>query len=139
MCSMPGEPGIAGVDVTLTGTDDLGNAIERDGADRCGRRLCLRRTCGHRTPTATRSPRRSRLGTWTGSTPPGPFGGDTTVNDVISAVAVGFGELADGNTFGEVLAGSLAGSVFEDLNNDGVLDPGEVGYCRCGCDPVRHR
>ena len=30
-------------------------------------------------------------------------------------------------TFGEVLAGSLSGSVFEDLNNDGVFDAGEVG------------
>ena len=46
---------------------------------------------------------------------------------MVSAIPVAPGDAGAGYTFGEVVAGSLAGSVFEDLNNDGVRDPGEVG------------
>ena len=48
-------------------------------------------------------------------------------NDIISAVLVAPGDAGTDYTFGELVAGSLSGSVFEDVNNDGVFDPGEVG------------
>ena len=54
-----GEPGIAGVDVTLTGIDDLGNAstsLFRPTATATTRSLI----CAQPTPPVTRSPRRNR-------------------------------------------------------------------------------
>ena len=54
----------------------------------------------------------------------GSLGGDASVNDVISAIPVAPGDNGAGYAFGEVLAGSLSGSVFEDLNNDGVAGSG---------------
>ena len=57
----------------------------------------------------------------------GSLGGDATVNDVVSAIPVTSGDVGVGYVFGELPGTSLSGSVFEDLNNDGVQDPGEVG------------
>ena len=114
------------MDVTLTGTDDLGNPVDITlQTDANGDYMF--RICGPPTPTVTRSRRRSRPGFLDGSTPSDPSAGDAAVNDVVSAIAVAPGDAGTGYTFGEVLAGSLAGSVFEDVNNDGVLDAGEAG------------
>ena len=122
----PGEVGVAGVDVTLTGTDDLGQRHRHHGADRRRRRLHVlgsaairrRRVHDHRDATcgSVGRDRHRRI-----------LGGDATVNDVVSAIPVGSGDAGTGYDFGELPPASLSGSVFEDLNNDGVQDPGEVG------------
>ncbi|MCW9057901.1 MAG: SpaA isopeptide-forming pilin-related protein [Gammaproteobacteria bacterium] len=116
-----GEPGIGGVTIDLTGTDDLGNAVSTN------------------TTTAadgTYSFAGLRPGTYalTESQPPiyvdgddtaGTLGG-TVANDQISAITVASGDTGTGYLFAERSAG-LAGSVFVDSNNDGMRDPGEVG------------
>ena len=58
----------------------------------------------------------------------GSLGGDaTTVNDVISGIVVAPGDAGTDYDFAELPPASLAGSVYEDLNNDGVFDAGEPG------------
>lgn len=52
--------------------------------------------------------------------------GGTVGNDVISNIVLAMGTLGTNYSFGEV-AGSLAGSVFIDADNDGVRDAGEAG------------
>ena len=89
-------------------------------------------------PPGTRSPKRNRRRILDGIDAAGSLGGDATVNDVISAIPVAPGDNGTDYMFGEVLAGSLSGSVFEDVNNDGVFDAGEVGDCWCGCDADRN-
>ena len=118
-----GEPGIAAVDVTLTGTDDLGNAIDVTvqtdvSGDYAFTDLRPADAAGY-TITETQP-----AGFLDGIDTAGSLGGDATVNDVISAIPVAPAMPVAGYTFGEVLAGSLAGSVFEDLNNDGVFGCG---------------
>ena len=123
---MRGEPGIAAVDVTLTGTDDLGNVIDVtvqtdvDGnyaftdlrpSDAAGYTITETQPAG--------VPRRDRHGRVPG------WRRHCQRCDLRDPG--GSGDAGAGYTFGEVLAGSLSGSVFEDLNNDGVFDPGEVG------------
>ncbi|MBL8794410.1 MAG: carboxypeptidase regulatory-like domain-containing protein, partial [Planctomycetia bacterium] len=55
----------------------------------------------------------------------GSLGGDTTVNDAIS-VTLGIGQQGVNYNFGERPTG-LNGRVFLDLDDDGIVDPGEVG------------
>ena len=63
----PGEVGVAGVDVTLTGIDDLGNVVEVTvQTDVDGTYMFT--DVVRRTPPGTRSRKRNLRGCWTGST-----------------------------------------------------------------------
>ena len=53
--------------------------------------------------------------------------GGTTANDVFSAVVLGYGVAGEDNNFGELPPSSLAGTVFQDSNNNGVQDGTEPG------------
>ncbi|CRK62069.1 internalin, putative [Alloactinosynnema sp. L-07] len=57
---------------------------------------------------------------------PGSAGGVNSANDVISAIVLGSGTAATGYDFAED-RGSLAGVVYEDVNNNGIQDAGEPG------------
>ena len=48
--------------------------------------------------------------------------GGVVGNDVISEVLITGGEAATGYNFGELTPGSISGLVFEDFNNDGMID-----------------
>ncbi|TPW09188.1 MAG: hypothetical protein FD127_4219, partial [Acidimicrobiaceae bacterium] len=56
----------------------------------------------------------------------GSLGGSTAVDDVIGNIAVAIGKNGTDYNFGERPTG-LNGQVFLDLDNDGIVDPGEVG------------
>ncbi len=117
-----GEPPLVGVDITLTGTDDLGNVMN---------------TTVQTQADGSYSFPGLRPGTYTISetTPNGYLDGKDTLgtaggtlgNDVISNVVLGENQTASGYTFGEILASSVSGHVYSDLNNNGVVDPGETG------------
>ena len=119
-----GETGIAGVEVTLTGTDDLGNPVLlTTTTDADGNYLFENLISGTYTVTETQP-----AGYADGMDDAGSAGGDaTTVNDEISGVVLAPGEDAVEYDFGEILLSSIAGTVYEDLNNDGVHDAGEAG------------
>jgi uncharacterized repeat protein (TIGR01451 family) len=119
----PGEAGIGGVAVTLTGTDDLSNAVNIPATT---------------APDGTFTFGILRPGTYTiTETQPGAFldgrdtagtlGGSTLVNDAISGIIVAPAQNGTGNRFGELLPSSLSGNVFIDTNNDGIFGGGESG------------
>ena len=119
-----GEVGLAGVTVTLTGSNDQGAITPISvltNADGSYSFTGLRP--GTYTVTETTQP----AGKLDGKETAGSTGGNTTVNEVISGVTVGSGQTSSGNNFGEIKPGSISGFVYCDTNNDGVKDGGEVG------------
>ena len=119
-----GEDGIAGVTVTLTGTDDLTNPVSETtttAAD--GTYSFTGLISGTYTITETQA-----AGYGDGADTAGTAGGDAaTVDDEVSAISLGGGEAATGYTFGELVPSTISGSVFEDDDNDGTQDVGEDG------------
>lgn len=53
--------------------------------------------------------------------------GGVTENDVFTEVFVGYGKHGYNYNFGELKLGSIAGNVYEDRNDNGIIDPGEAG------------
>ncbi|MEZ5255716.1 MAG: SdrD B-like domain-containing protein [Ilumatobacteraceae bacterium] len=117
----PGEPGISGVSVRLTGTDLLGASVDLTTSTVGGNFSFPSLLPGTYTLTETQ-PTSHGDGTETAGT----AGGSTAVNDVISSIVLGSGVDASGYRFAEV-PGSLSGVVFDDTDGDGVLDLGETG------------
>lgn len=125
----PSEQGIGNVVVRLTGTDLAGNTITRDVTTQPdGSYAFTELPPGTYTLTEPDQP----AGTLNGTTVPGTGGGTatppTSTPSVISDVVLGVGEEASGNNFGEVPSGSIAGRVYNDGNNNGVIDAGEGGF-----------
>ncbi len=118
-----GEAGIAGVTVELSGTDELGNTVNRTtttGTDGLYAFEDLR--AGTYTIREVEQPANFLDGKDTVGTPGGIAG-----NDQFSNVVLGHGESGMNNNFGEIKGSSLSGHVWEDNDNNGVLDPGELG------------
>jgi len=118
----PGEPGVANVTVALTGTDDLGNPVNVTVTT---------------LPDGSYSFANLRPGTYaiTETQPAGLLdgrdalgtAGGTLANDAVSAITLVEGQTGSGYTFGEIVASSIAGTIFSDLDNNGVIDPGDSG------------
>jgi len=116
------EPGIAGVTVRLTGSDDRGNAVNLSvTTDAAGSYTFANLRPGTYTITETQPTNFAD-----GRETPGSLGGTSTVNDVISTIVVRSADTGTGYNFGE-LAGGIGGQVYVDLNNNGVRDTGETG------------
>ena len=117
-----GEPGVANVAVTLTGTDDRGNAVNvtantlADGSYSFGNLRPGTYAITETQPAALLDGK-DALGT----------AGGTLANDQASAITLAEGQTGGGYTFGELAASSFSGTVFSDLNNNGAIDPGETG------------
>lgn len=123
----PGEPGIAGVPIELvnaltsaviaTVTTDATGAYRFD--DLIAGSYTLRQP--------TQPP-----GTINGQTIAGSAGGSATpvatVPSAIAAITLPAAAVATGNDFAELMPASLAGSVYNDTNNNGVREPGESGF-----------
>ncbi|WAC62203.1 SpaA isopeptide-forming pilin-related protein [Pseudoxanthomonas sp. SL93] len=125
----PSEQGIGNVVVRLTGTDLAGNTITRDVTTLPdGRYAFTDLPPGTYTLTEPDQP----AGTLNGTTVPGTAGGTATpptvAPSVIGNVVLGVGEEASDNNFGEVPAGVISGRVYNDGNNNGVIDAGEGGF-----------
>ncbi|MGI9601166.1 MAG: SdrD B-like domain-containing protein [Acidimicrobiales bacterium] len=118
------ELGIDNVTVTLTGFDDLGNVVSlTTTTDVDGRYSFDDLISGAYTVTETQP-----TGYFDGIDTAGTAGGDdTSINDEISAIALSGGDDATGYDFGELVPSSIAGSVFDDVDNNGAQDTGELG------------
>ena len=124
-----GEQGIVGVTITLSGTDDLGNAVTAtattaaDGSYSFG---------GLRPGTYAVTEPTQPSGYLDGAERAGSSGGVTTTNDRISAITLASGDASVNNLFGErptspVAYTSISGAVRIDPNANGTRDPGENG------------
>ena len=117
-----GENGIPGITVKLTGTDDLGAAVNLTATtDASGNYLFDVLRPGTYTVTETQ-PKDFVDGAET----TGSLGGATTTNDAIGPITVHSGDDGTNYLFGERRP-TLSGSVYVDSNNNGVRDTGEVG------------
>lgn len=126
------ESGIAGVTLTLSGTDSAGNAVSRStttAADGSWRFEAL--PPGTYTVTEPTQP----SGTLNGRTVPGRIAGAAIGNattpgatpSVISAIVLGLSQMSLDNNFGELPPALLAGRVYADNNDNGAIDTGETG------------
>ncbi|MFA6133926.1 MAG: SdrD B-like domain-containing protein [Phycisphaerae bacterium] len=111
--------GMSGVTVTLTGTDDLGNAVSIQavtGADGAYAFTNLR-------PGAYSLAEVQPGGVLDGIDVAGSLGG-IVGNDMIGQIVVGSGQTGTGYTFNEteMPLGAVQGLVWEDFNNDGLVD-----------------
>jgi hypothetical protein len=128
-----GEPGIAGVTVTLSGTNGLGQAITATtttaangtysfSTDSGGNQL----RPGTYTITETQ-PSGYLLGAATVGTVNGTADGTITSATKISSIALTSGQGGINYLFGDYKAVTLAGQVYQDTNGNGALDAGETG------------
>ena len=124
--SRSGETGIEFVDVTLTGLDDLGNVVnlstQTNGSGYY--EFANLRPAGPSGYTLTQS---QPAGYLDGIDTIGTPGGNTSVNDVYSSINLASDTNGTENNFGELLPASIAGTVFNDHNNDGIQQAGEPG------------
>ncbi len=115
----PGEPGIAGVTVTLTGTDLNSNPVNRVGVtDGNGDYLFLDLPAGTYTVTESQ-PSNYADGLDALGSASGVLG-----NDQASAIPLGAGVQASRYDFGEVGPNSVSGFVYGDVNMNGVRNAG---------------
>jgi large repetitive protein len=112
---------LAGVTITLTGTDDRGNPVSlTTTTDASGNYSFPGLRPGTYTVTETQ-PTGYGQG---GQTSPDPAAVTTTAN-VISNIVLSSGEVNANNNFTETRS-SIAGTVYVDADNDGVVDAGET-------------
>ncbi|MFC3814382.1 SdrD B-like domain-containing protein [Lysobacter sp. GCM10012299] len=123
-----GEAGIAGIGIRLAGTTNNGVPVLRDTTtDADGNYAFTTIVPGTYTVTELTQP----PGTFNGITVVGSLGGTATdlatTPSAISGIVTTAAVAGTGYNFGEIQPASIAGSVFYDFNNDGLIDGGEVG------------
>ena len=125
----PAEQGIAGVTIRLQGTDLAGNAITREVTTQAdGRYAFTELPPGTYTVTEPDQPQGTLNGITVAGTGGGTVTAPTTAPSVISGITLGVAEDASANDFGEIPAGVVSGRVYNDGNNNGLIDTGEGGY-----------
>nr|WP_255696655.1 SdrD B-like domain-containing protein [Sandaracinobacteroides sayramensis] len=122
---------IAGVGISLSGTDSFGNAITATATtDASGNYRFDRLPPGTYTLVETQPAGfhdwREVAGSSGGTVNNGAFTSAPAENS-ISAIALAAQTDATGYIFQELAAGSIAGTVYRDSNNNGALDAGETG------------
>ena len=124
----PGETGIAGVVIDLTGTDQAGLPVALSTTtDANGNYRFEALAPGNYTVTERSQP----AGTLDGRTLAGTGGGTASVAGSspsrITNITLGLAQTAADNNFGEIPPASLTGTVYADNNNNGRIDTGETG------------
>ncbi len=117
----PGEAGIPGSTITLTGTNDLGAVSQTATTDASGLYQFTNLRPGSYTVQETQP------SNWLdGMDTAGSLGGNVT-NDQIANITLPSGASSMGNNFGELKAAGLSGYVYSDANNNGIKEVGEAG------------
>lgn len=125
----PGEPGITGVPLALSGANDLGQPVTATATtDAAGAYVFNALRPGTYTVTETTDPAGYLRGLATrGNVTPIP-GSDVT--EAIPGIAVAQGQTAPDNDFGKILPGTVSGFVYNDRNKDGLKEATEPGFAR---------
>ncbi|RQW88899.1 MAG: DUF11 domain-containing protein [Geobacter sp.] len=125
------DTGIGGVTLTLTGTDDRGQAVNRTTTTAAnGTYSFTGMRPGTYTVTETQpsgwDAGKTTAGTASGAgSSPGTVSGAATSN-IIQNIVLGLNGSSPGNNFGEIHLASLAGFVFIDPNSNAIRDAGET-------------
>ncbi|WP_369820626.1 beta strand repeat-containing protein, partial [Pelomonas sp. Root1217] len=136
-----GEPAIAGVTITLTGTDSGGGPVTRTTTSDASGNWSFSVPPGTYTVTETqpsaflagitRAGGVTGAGSSPGSVPTGGAGVISGPNgsnaNVIQGIVLGAAGASTNNLFGEVRAASIAGRVYQDADYSGAYTPGEPG------------
>ena len=124
--SRAGETGIENVTVTLSGFDDLGNAVNLTTQTNATGfyEFTGLRPAGIAGYTLSQT---QPTGFLDGIDTIGTPGGNDLANDVFSSIQLTSDINGTENNFGELLPASLSGTVFNDHSNDGVQQTGEQG------------
>ena len=116
------ESGIAGVTITLTGTNDLGQSVSLTTTTSSAGAYSFAGLRPGTYAVAETQPAGYLNGTDTIGTQGGVVGSDVFSNAVLAS-----GQSGINNNFGEVLPASIAGYVCNDANDNGVFDTNESG------------
>jgi uncharacterized repeat protein (TIGR01451 family) len=122
-----GDVGLAGVTVTLTGTNDLGVLVNQPTTTAVDGSYSF---TGLR-PGTYAVTETEPVGLLNGKTTAGSAGGTatpvTTVPSAITAITLTAGSAATGYEFADLGGTSLTGRVYQDKNNNGVFEPAPAG------------
>ena len=113
----PGEPGIAGVTLTLAN----GGFTSTTTTSPDGSYIFINVPNGTFTLTETQPTGYSQ-----GKTTIGSAGGSSTIPDVVTSIVLNGGNNSTGYNFGE-LGARISGNVFNDINGNGILNSGDTG------------
>jgi protocatechuate 3,4-dioxygenase beta subunit len=116
-----GEPGIPGVAVTLTGTNDVGPVSLATSTAADGSYQFRNLRPGSYTITETEP-----AGYLHGKNALGSLGG-TLAGDQVFSLGLSTGAAGNNYNFAELTPASLSGFVYLDANNNGIKDPAEAG------------
>ena len=133
----PAESGIAGVTITLTGSDAAGNAVNRSTTtDASGNYrfddVLAAGPGGYTVTEQTAQPVVGGVTTLNGRSTAGSTGGSATpasaATSAISGITLAAGADSSDNRFGELLPVAISGTVFIDINNNALQNlPGDAG------------
>ena len=119
-----GETGTAGVTVTLTGTDDLGQSVSRTTTTVSGGGYTFASVRPGDYELVVTVP----SGLFNGRNIPGTAGGSPSFNtSTIEGITLDAGQNGVGYLFGLLVPEIVRGVVYEDSDDDGVQDAGEPG------------
>ena len=121
----PGEKGIGGVVITLY--DENGKLLETYTTDDDGKYIFCNLEPKKEYTVKEAQPNGYCDGQESQGTVAGNKYGDISVNDTISGIPVISGKKGTEFNFGELKYSSIAGYVYEDLDNDGLKETGEPG------------
>src|SRR5262249_8188424 len=117
----PGEAGIPGTAIRLTGTDDLGAPASLNATTDANANYTV---TGLR-PGAYTVTETHPVGLLDGEETIGSAGGLNLVNDQITSIPINPGQSAVGYNFGEFKPSAIAGIVYLDRNNDAAVESDE--------------
>ncbi len=123
-----GELGIGSVRIELTGLDLAGQTVTRfvdTLAD--GSYLFSGLPPGTYTVTEPTQPASTLNGTTVRGSTTGTATPVATLPSAIAGITVGIAQVSSNNNFGEVPVASISGRVYNDNNNNGIVDSGETG------------
>ncbi|HWM69579.1 MAG TPA: SdrD B-like domain-containing protein, partial [Steroidobacteraceae bacterium] len=126
-----GESGIAGVTVSISGTDVFGNTVTHAPvtSDSSGNYLfdSLEQANSSGYTITETQPSAYADGLETAGTPPGGTVSATVGSNTITGIVLDKDQIATGYNFGELRNNKLSGIVFADINNNGLKDTGDPG------------
>ena len=121
----PGEAGVGGVQLTLTGTDTNGNPVNQSTTTASDGSYSFVGLLG-----GTYTVKESRPATYLDGKVTAGSNGGTVVQNGIASLTLTAGSVATGNNFGVLAPASIGGTVYYDYNRNNTLDSTDFGIAQ---------